>query len=350
MVITKTRFTEKERREFLFQLDQFLEGNHWIKKSDKNGSIVFKKKNFSKNNDFLQLSKKKGLPSLNEQITYLSSFFYNLSFERKVSEKIALTDGVAGESFLIGSGIQNFRDLFWGEKALKKSKFFIPQPVIRTQYINQIREGCTSSFVNVTTAGLNYEFKDHLRTLDTWFSLFSKMGLHMNDFNLNLVPKERYSLNKKGIWSNTDGISLGINYQNLNLGDAGFIKLPNKDEFISDIGFGLERILWAVNKTNSYFSLIGPELESEKKRYAVMDSTRSATLLSMTNISEANKDSINQFRKFTKKLSKHYGNFDLYRLVEHYHSYWSNFLNEQKPLALTYYFLRKEIENEKRNL
>lgn len=220
------------------------------------------------------------------------------------------------------------------------------------RYINKIGEGSTTSFVNASTVQLQCSFESHIRSLDDWLDLLSKLGLYMGDFNLEIVSPERYGRGKKGNWKHTDGFSIGINYLNLNIGDAGYIRIPSEGRSleISDIGFGLERILWGLYKTPSYFDLIGPQSEIKNSRFQLVDSLRSSTLLGMSNISEGTSDAHNQFRKFTKIASGYYGMFDAFKLVSHYYNFWSKFITPKKSTLETYYFLdeniRKEVVNE----
>ncbi|MBU4351725.1 MAG: hypothetical protein KKA65_03820 [Nanoarchaeota archaeon] len=342
----KAKFTKIEREKFQKKLDEFLEDRLW-KQRDFNGRTFYLKKesNYPPFN-FLDKPSKKNLLSFQEIIQEINSFFLDNNYGLKVENNICLDQKIK-DTFIMGAGIQYFRECFWNDKNLIKGKYFIPQPVIRMRTLNRIDEGITSSFVNISTVDLETSFKKHLYHLDNWFNLLSKLGLYMGDFNLEVIPKERYAKNKKGNWSKTDGFSLSINYLNLNVGDAGFIKIPTKKQelCVSDIGFGLERLLWSLYKTPSYFDIIGPKSETKYLRFKLVDSIRSATLLVMSNLSKNNIDSYNQFKKFIKIGSQHYGSFDTMKLIKHYHLFWSNFIKPQRSVFNCYSFLDQQLRD-----
>lgn len=347
----KAAFTKTEKDEYYEKLRGFMKKRGW-KESGEGESLIFKKEKGITEGSFLDMPKKKNLPEKKKLIQKIEDFFKTENIEKRVKENIAMKRK-EGESFLVNSAVQYFRDVFWEERNFKTGTFYIPQPVVRMKSFNNPQEGYTTSFVNSSTIGINSSIEKHLDNLDRWFDLFSKVGLYLGNFSLETVPSKKYAQNKKGVWANTDGLSLGINYLDLNLGDAGFIKIPQENRenlTISDIGFGLERILWGVYKNKSYFELMGPDVEYNLGKYKTIDNTRSATLLSMKNAKDFNKDAYNQFRKFTRELAKDYGNFDLYRLVEHNNNYWSYFLEGVKNVEKTYFHLRSEIENEKGNI
>ncbi len=346
----KSEFTQNERKLFNYETNQFLADRSWERRELEGETIYVKKRADYPPTNFLDKPKKTTLPSIEETIRSINHFFSKRGYTLGVESDISLKDNY--DTFLMGAGIQYFRRCFWGSDIPGEGRFFIPQPVVRVKYADRIKEGVTSSFVNPTTAQLLGSFQDHLASLDDWFDLFSEIGLYMGDFNLRIVSPERYGQGKKGNWASTDGFSMSINYLNLNIGDAGYIRVPtNKNGIleVSDIGFGLERILWALYKTPSYFDLIGPEIERKYSRFTLMDSMRSATLLGMSNINNATQDAYNQFRKFTKTASHEYGLFDTFRLVKHYYGFWSKFITPRKDLLGTYYFLDEKISEENEN-
>ncbi len=343
----KVKFSIDEREFFNEATHNFLTERCWQRKKSEEGIIYVKEGTSNSTTNFLDKPKKSNLPFLEELIKDINNFFIKKNYLRRVENNISIND--TKDTFLIGAGIQYFRKCFWDNDLPEEGKFFIPQPVIRVKYANSVKQGVTSSFVNQTTVQLLNSFYDHLSSLDDWFDLFSAMGLYMGDFNLRFVPSDRYGKGKKSNWASTDGFSISINYLNLNIGDAGYIRVPTKKNGnlnISDIGFGLERILWALYKTPSYFDIISPKSESKYSRFRLVDSIRSATLLAMSNIQEGTQDAYNQFRKFTKTASQYYGLFDSFNLINHYYDFWSKFILPQKNMLESYSFLAREIFKE----
>jgi len=342
----KAKFTKIEREKFHKKLDEFLEDRLWGKRDFNGRTFYLKKESNYPPFNFLDKPSKKNLPSFQKIIQEINSFFLDNNYDSKVENNICLDQKIK-DTFIIGAGIQYFREYFWNDKNLIKGKYFIPQPVIRMKSLNNIGEGITSSFVNISTVDLETSFEKHLYHLENWFNLISKLGLYVGDFNLEVIPKKRYAKNKKGNWNKTDGFSLSINYFNLNVGDAGFIKIPTKRQelCVSDIGFGLERLLWSLYKTPSYFDIIGPKSETKYLRFKLVDSIRSATLLVMSNLSKENIDSYNQFKKFIKIGSQYYGSFDTMKLIQHYYIFWSNFIKPQKSAFSCYSFLDQQLRD-----
>jgi len=340
----RAEISQEERKEFQDHLNRFLTKRKWKRREFESKTIYLKEGVNYPPDHFLEKPRKRRLPPLSQGIRKIIAFFPERGYEEKVQDNIVNT-GKVKDTFLIGAGVQYFRECFWGDKGPTEGSFFLPQPVIRMQYANSVKEGSTSSFVNASTVQLQSSFREHLVSLDNWFDLFSEQGLYMGDFNLEVVSPERYGRGKKGKWKDTDGFSVNINYLNQNIGDAGFIRVQTKRGplEVSDIGFGLERILWSLYKTPSYFDLIGPISETRNLRFQLVDSIRSATLLGMSNISDKDQNSYNQFKKFVKYASDFYGQFDLFKLIRHYHNFWSEFINPQRGSTQTYYFLDREI-------
>jgi len=341
------KFSNEELDLFKKKLNEFLSDRGWRKKEIGNQLTYIKSEKYDHSNNFLDKPKKRNLPPLDAIMEEMIRFFLRKGYVQKVEENIAIND--VKDTFLIGAGIQYFRRCFWGSEAIPEGRFFIPQPVIRIKYIDKVNEGITTSFVNPTSAQIGASFSNHLHSLDDSFDFLSQIGLYMGDFNLAVVPQERYCLGKKGNWSKTDGFSLRLNYLNLGIGDAGYIRIPTKNNGIveiSDIGLGLERILWGLYKTPSYFDLISPRIGKKDQKNSLIDSVRTATLLAMSNINEARPDAFNQFRKFTKIASNEYGSFDMFKLVGNYFNFWSKFIHPKRSFLDTYYFLDNEISKE----
>ena len=85
----------------------------------------------------------------------------------------------------------------------------------------------------------------------------------MNDFVIVMRTSE-----KDWGTGTFSAIELFFVYGGLELGDAAYLSIPQATRPaipISDIGFGLERIAWAVNKTGSYFDILLPLSEAGTK-------------------------------------------------------------------------------------
>lgn len=343
MVTSKASFSDEERIQFDEKLNIFLTERNW---SPRNANDVteYVKAGAKPPSNFLEKPPKRLLPSAYELTSRIRTFFAARAYKEAVQNDVAY-QGAIPDTFLVCAGVQYFRDCFWGEKPALIGSYFLPQPVIRMNQFNRIGQGISSSFVNLSTVQLNPTMDAHLTHIDTWFDLLSELGLYVGDFSIKRVPSNRYAFGKNGNWAKTAGISLTLNYGNLQVGDAGFIKVPAAQNqlLVSDVGFGLERILWAVCKTPYYFDMIGPK--DVPRNIKISDSVRSAVLLRMSNISKEQKDAYHQYKKFIKRLAQEQGHFDLFKYVKHYYSFWSQFIKPSKDAVAVYDLISDDLVN-----
>jgi hypothetical protein len=252
--------------------------------------------------------------------------FESLGFKSIPARNLANS---GGKTDLVIAGVQIFDDATnYCNHQIREGKIFIAQPCVRMQFqgVVEFQEGISTSFINICTEMVNKDFKEHLQTVDQWYSVFSKLGLHMNDFVI--IEKEDIKNWGTGDFSTKQ---LFFVYKGLELGDASYFLFPRKDETLiptSDIGFGLERIVWSINKTDSYFDIITPWTVNTGKE--MLDSCRTLSLLALCGIKASNNGPGLQFRRFSRVLSEKYYNQEIYYLLLHYFDYWSQFI---KPIV-----------------
>ena len=140
-------------------------------------------------------------------------------------------------------------------------------------------------------------------------------------------------------------LELFFSYGGLELGDASYMLIPQSNRPaipISDIGFGLERIAWAVNKTDSYFDTLIPWTVSESRE--MFDLCRTIALLILCGVQATNKGPGLQFRRFAKILSEKYYGADVYNSLAYYFDYWAQFIKPSINREDAFQFARLEIE------
>ncbi len=194
--------------------------------------------------------------------------------------------------------------------------------------------------MNVCTEKMNATFDEHLQTVDHWCTILSKIGLHMNDFTVVM----RTSENDWGT-GKFHSLELFFSYGGLELGDAAYLLIPQSNRGpipISDIGFGLERIAWAINKTDSYFDALTPLTLGGPKE--MLDSCRTLALLAGCGVQASNKGPGLQFRRFAKVLSEKYHGGDLYHIFAYYFNYWAQFIKPPIGCDAALRLVRLEIE------
>jgi hypothetical protein len=288
---------------------------------------------------FLSLSKSKRLSKPAQISEKMKAHFHAVGFDSTSARNIANVDG---RTDLIIAGVQMFDNIIHHNGKLETKPMFVAQPCVRMQFQPFVssQEGTSTSFVNVCTEQMEASFEDHLAAVDHWCTALSKLGLHMNDFVVVMRTSE-----KDWGTGKFSAIELFFVYAGLELGDAAYLSIPQSIRPaipISDIGFGLERIAWAINKTKSYFDVLLPVPEDGSRE--MFDSCRTLALLVLCGVQAANKGPGLQFRRFARVLSeKYYGN-DLLEIISGYMDYWSQFVNPSITKEDALKLARLEIE------
>lgn len=181
-----------------------------------------------------------------------------------------------------------------------KSKYYISQPVIRTQFANDISEGFSIAFINSTTACFNKSEKEHNELVEDWLNLFYELGIKKEQISTREKDYER-------LWGDllVKGKTKFYYCDNIELGDTTFFTNITKDgknivlETMSDVGFGLERIRWVTTK-NPYFDLYSDSSNMPANVKALLSAL---SLLAVNNVMPTNKNSGYRTRLFSKKLA-----------------------------------------------
>jgi len=333
-------------------LSDFLSSKGWFeKKCISCGNRLFTKKRLGQSqencerskcsnngNTFLKLSRRSRMltiPMINDQI---ESFFKKNHFSRKDPMPMVNPNS---KTDVIMAGVQILDGVIHGNDDVDNGRIFISQPSMRMQYQSLVKEfeGTSTSFVNICTEHMDATIENHLAYIDLWLTALSLLGLHMNDFKLVM----RMS-NKDWGTGAISSLELFFVYCDIELGDAAFAFIPHRDNknlVISDIGFGLERIAWAVNKTPSYFDQIRPLSQTLPREY--LDTCRSLSLLALTGIQAKNKGPGFQFRRFAKVLAIKYPSSCHAGVLEYYFSYWSQFIEPLVSLPAAMFAVNSEI-------
>lgn len=271
--------------------------------------------------------------------TRMSEYFRSVGFDLAPPRNIA---NFEGQTDLVIAGVQMFDDVIHRNQKIRNDKVFVAQPCVRMQFQPHVesQEGTSTSFVNVCTEKMGAEFAEHLQSVDHWCTILSKLGLHMNDF----IVVMRTSVNDWGT-GKFSALELFFSYGGLELGDAAFLLIPQANRPaipISDIGFGLERMAWAINKTDSYFDALIPWTVNGARE--MFDSCRTIALLVLCGVQAANKGSGLQFRRFAKVLSEKYYGSDVYSILAYYFDYWAQFIKPSINREAAVQLARLEIE------
>lgn len=271
--------------------------------------------------------------------TKMSEYFHSVGFDLTIPMNIAI---FGGQTDLVIAGVQMFDAVIHRGQEIRKDKVFVAQPCVRMQFQSHVEslEGTSTSFVNICTEKMSADFNEHLQSIDHWCTLLSKLGLHMSDFIIVM----RTSNNDWGT-GKFSALELFFSYGGLELGDAAYLLIPQKNRPaipISDIGFGLERIAWAINKTDSYFDTLTPLTVNGSRE--MFDSFRTIALLALCGVQAANKGPGLQLRRFARVISEKYYGADVHGILAYYFDYWAQFIKPSVSRGNAIRLARLEIE------
>ncbi len=244
---------------------------------------------------------------------------------------------------------QIYDDLIYGQISESSSKWhLVVQPVIRLQEIDLISsiDGISSSFIHSATECWNTTQGNHLETFDRWLDFFSALGLHAGGFCLKI---ERDTNNWAGRTITSE--MLRVHYGGLEVGVANFffdISQPNGSlATLSDVGVGLERLIWAVNKSPMYLDSIGPPPCVRMHTRVVLHAIRTATLMAGSGVVPGHRNHGSKLRAMIRLVTEEAHHLNLYELVSHYYRQWSTFADYLSvPQEQVYLIIWGEINRE----
>ena len=240
---------------------------------------------------------------------------------------------------------QVFDDLIYGQSPQRDpQQCAVMQPVIRLQGIGLVAslDGISTSFVHTATECWNATTEKHFNSLDQWLDFFSGLGLHVGGLCLKLKCADND-------WAGRTVTSemLKINYDGLEVGVANlFFNITHQSGDIatlSDIGVGLERLVWAVNKSPAYFDGIGPLSSVTIHKRVALDAIRTATLMAGSGVVPDHKNQGSKLRAMIGLIMEEAQHLNLYELVRYYHRQWTSFVDLPVSREQTYSAIWKEI-------
>lgn len=322
-------------KEVIKALNQYLIRNRW-NSYDIHGNTRFAKSEVAANiEETLSPTwrERKRKISINEVAKEIERSFLEKSYTSLEAMHIVQKN----ETIFTSAGIQaiNLNEEIAGQA-------YIAQPVVRTHCLGlaEREEGCSTAFTNICTINSHSSVEDYLTQLDHWMSVLSSLGIYMG----NCVLSQKITNNN---WGHGDfrELVLRIHYMGLEIGDACYIdKFPNKtrvETAVTDIGFGVERIVWALNKSPSYYDSIYPAHKILRYNRGTLDRIRTATLLVASGVKPSNKDEGWQLRKILKE-DENIARSNLFDLVSYFYDSWQNFSLPERSKEETYNEIQKE--------
>lgn len=203
------------------------------------------------------------------------------------------------DTVFVSAGIQPLLKKARDNQITDSDKIYLPQPVIRTQYSENIEEGSSIAFTNVTTATFNNSEEEHFKMVNDWYEFLSEIGMKKSNIS---TQSDIYETK----WDDLDlyGKRTFHYYDGLEIGDTTFFPKITKDgkkisvETMSDLGFGLERLRWKINN-KSYYDLYNSFDNVNLKVKAYLSAL---ALLAVNDVKPSNKNAGYRVRLFSKKL------------------------------------------------
>lgn len=318
--------------EFSDIVTQYFHSHNWTKKQCNHcHRTFFTKSDFENcqsyecNNreyTFLNYSRRSKLVTEEELITVTKEFF---SQKGLVIKKYDSVVNKIGDTIFIVAGIQCLDNIVHREEPFDNTVFFSPQPCIRLKFLGEggVHEGISSSFVNLCSAEVGASADKYWNHLTLWLDFFSKVGIYVKDLAI-VIDKTDI---RAGVMK---GRMIEINYGGLELGEGIFfyeVMQKTRDPIsIIDFGFGFERILWSINKTRSYFLLLGPKLDVVQGNQVLIDLIKTLTLMAMSGVYPSNKNHGFHFRRIVKMIVRNYLGIQIEHLIRYSYSYWKKFI------------------------
>ena len=248
--------------------------------------------------------------------------------------------GAAADTLFVVAGVQVFDDVLRGAAPPHTDPLFVPQPSVRVRSLEKVgrKPGISSSFVNVCSEQLDGDGGDFARHLDAWLDAFAGCGLDLDGLTLLIEPdrmrRDRFAYR-----------TADIDYFGLELGEAIMLWADDGPvQTILDFGFGFERLVWAANEADSYFSLIGPPRLALAGHARLVDFVRTMTLLAAAGLGPSNNGTGYVLRKLGRLAAvEGAGYMPLDELVRHSHDYWSAFVEPVRDADACIEVVRREI-------
>lgn len=284
---------------------EYLESKRWVRKED-DGKIVYSRGTAT--GDFFSIGKRNYL-GMDTLVERTRGHFASRGYPEMPAKSVVSDE----ETLFIGAGVQAVM------ADPPAGAVFLAQPSVRMHALERIgRPGYSTSFTNICTEEVNASPEAHLSHLEEWFTYLSSLGIYIN--HLKLVENPTWGNGHVG------GASLLVYYGGMQLGDAVYVdRWGGHTDPISDIGFGLERVAWAVAKYPNYFEGMASPLTLAAKPLQAIDALRTLTLMAMCGVETDNRGPGYRMRQLVQAYDRHTA--DLYPLhdIEEFSSFWGRF-------------------------
>jgi len=167
----------------------------------------------------------------------------------------------------------------------------VAQPVIRSQFMDKVKDGVSTSFVNFSIESIDANPTEFIELSNKFIKLVTNQGVNPEELRFCIEEMSDSWGNKK--FRKT---VLTLYFNNIELGECVYmhdypVKEGKKIDIV-DIGFGVERLNWGVNNKNylsDFDKFYTGDIDSNKIT-AVIDSIRTAVLIAGDGVMPSNHD------------------------------------------------------------
>ena len=229
-------------------------------------------------------------------------------------------------TYFTTAGVQRIETILREEGKLERRKFVIAQPSIRSQFMDKVKDGTSTSFVNLSVESI-------VSTPDEFIDLSNqliKMVIDQGASRDGLEFKIEEVFDKWGDRKFTKTV-LTIYFKETEVGECVYIHdySSSKTEkvAVSDISFGVERLNWALGNSINYFPEFNDfysETVDSNKITSVIDCIRTAVLMAGEGIKPSHHDPGYRLRQLLKRFVSRNQiiDFDATKLARTAFAYW----------------------------
>ena len=228
-------------------------------------------------------------------------------------------------TFFTSAGVQHIETIFRETGKLERESFVVAQPVIRSQFMDRVKEGTSTSFVNFSVGHIDSTPEEFLASCKALIKLIHGRGGDSKNlrFKIENTPDQwgRRKFTKTVFTVYVNSIEVG---ECVYMHDYPVV--DDQKVNITDVGLGVERLNFALEPGGHFFPEFGVfyEKAGEDDVVGLIDCVRTAVLIAREDIQPSNHDAGYRLRQLSRRFvsrNKNHG-FDMVELVHIAYKYW----------------------------
>jgi|GEM_PF-2457807 len=241
------------------------------------------------------------------------------------------------------AGVQRIESMLCENAEIKSDTFVVAQPVIRSQFLDKVKEGMSTSFVDCSVENIGATPDDLVRLHKLFVSLLVNQGIPAQNI-LFTISESVDQWGEKRISKRT--VTFYVN--DIEIGECVYIPdypLTETSKIsVADMCFGVERLCWGLRKNDVYFEDFKefyPSGHDRNEIAGIIDSIRTAVLIACEGVKPSHKDPGYRLRLLmTRFFSRNKAlKLETEKLVAKAYEYWKKWgieplLNEEEVLHL----------------